>query len=89
MIRSHIGSVINCGVVLKFERLSHLSCGYFGLGLGTYHVVTTLNVIIWLYFFVISFVNFFLCPNTSNVILMCFLFLIDFPLSSFICLVMI
>ena len=29
--RSHIGSTRNCGVVLKFERLSHLSNRSFGL----------------------------------------------------------
>ena len=42
MIRSHIGSTRNCGVVFKFEKFSHLSDRSFGLSslllvLGTYH----------------------------------------------------
>ena len=32
MIRSHIGSTKECGVVLKLERFSHLSGQSFGLG---------------------------------------------------------
>ena len=32
MIRSHIGSTQECGVVLKFERFSHLSDRSFRLG---------------------------------------------------------
>ena len=32
MIRSHIGSTQECGVVLKLERFSHLSGLSFGLG---------------------------------------------------------
>ena len=32
MIRSHIGSTQECGVVLKFERFSYLSGWSFGLG---------------------------------------------------------
>ena len=32
MIRSHIGSTKKCGVVLKLERISHLSGQSFGLG---------------------------------------------------------
>ena len=40
MIRSHISSIKNCGVILKFERFSYLSKRSFGLtllsGSGTY-----------------------------------------------------
>ena len=32
MIRSHIGSTRDCGMVLKIERFSHLSNRSFGLG---------------------------------------------------------
>ena len=32
MIRSHIGSTQECGIVLKLERFSHLSGRSFGLG---------------------------------------------------------
>ena len=32
MIRSHIGSIQECGMVLKLERFSHLSGRSFGLG---------------------------------------------------------
>ena len=37
MIRFHISSIRNYGVVLKLERFSHLSYRSFGLGLDTYH----------------------------------------------------
>ena len=32
MIRSHIGSTQECGLVLKLERISHISDQSFGLG---------------------------------------------------------
>ena len=32
MIRSHISSTQECGVILKLERFSHLSGQSFGLG---------------------------------------------------------
>ena len=32
MIRSHIGSTLECGVVLKLKRFSNLSSRSFGLG---------------------------------------------------------
>ena len=42
MIRSHIGSKLECGVVLKFERFSHLSGRSFGLGYPIRHEALSL-----------------------------------------------
>ena len=47
LIRSHIGSIRNCGVVLKIEEFSHLSSRSFGLdspiGLGYLSLMLSLR----------------------------------------------
>ena len=37
IIRSHIGSIQDCGMVIKLEIFSHLFGQSFGLGLRPYH----------------------------------------------------